>query len=96
MHQGHNGSKELPASILEKIHLQLHLQLHKIKKGKGKEQNDEIPDCSHDQSSLNDGVDYNNPEYYVVKKIIGHKTVVDKKEEPVLKLFTRWKGWREK
>lgn len=88
--------KNYQQAFWKKMHLQLHLQLHKIKKGKGKEQNDEIPDYSHDQSSLNDGVDYNNPEYYVVKKIIGHKTVVDKKEGPVLKLFTWWKRWREK
>jgi len=41
-------------------------------------------------------VDYKKAENYAVKKFIVHKTINDKKGEPIIQLYTRWKGWRDR
>ena len=67
------------------------------KKNKKQEQLaiEEIPDYSDDETSVNDGIDYRKAENYAVKKIIGHKREMEKGAASTLKLFTRWKGWRD-
>jgi hypothetical protein len=57
--------------------------------------NTAIPDYSDDESSVNDGVDYSKTENYAVKKIIGHNEIKMTKQGRQIKLYTRWKGWRE-
>jgi hypothetical protein len=57
---------------------------------------EEIPDYSDDETSVNDGIDYREAKSYAVKKFIGHKRVMEKGTESMLKLFTSLKGWLDK
>jgi hypothetical protein len=54
-----------------------------------------IPECSDDESSLHNGIDYTKEENYALIIFIGHQEVQIKRKGKQIQLLTQWKGWRD-